>query len=130
MDVFSIAVSVGLQHNVPLATYVERFANVRFEPAGMTDDPDIRIASSLADYIFRRLALDYLPFDERAQLGVFSAGERMQPTLPGVLASGQLDVSSVRGRDDGPICANCDVQMQRAGVYHVCPTCGGTTARA
>jgi ribonucleoside-diphosphate reductase alpha chain len=84
MDAFSISVSLGLQHGVPLATYVRKFSSMRFEPAGITDDPDLRIATSLIDYIFRRLAVDYLPLDEREELGVLSTGERMQPTLPGV----------------------------------------------
>ena len=65
MDAFSISVSLGLQHGVPLRTYVEKYTNMRFEPAGMTDDPELRIASSLVDYIFRRLAVDYLPVEER-----------------------------------------------------------------
>ena len=84
MDAFSISVSLGLQHGVPLATYVRKYTNMRFEPAGITDDPELRIATSLVDYIFRRLAVDYLPLDERAELGVLSTAERMQPTLPGV----------------------------------------------
>jgi ribonucleoside-diphosphate reductase alpha chain len=50
----------------------------------MTDDPDLRFASSIVDYLFRRLALEYLPYDERAELGIFSVNERLQPTLPGV----------------------------------------------
>ncbi|MCW2568853.1 MAG: ribonucleoside-diphosphate reductase, adenosylcobalamin-dependent, partial [Mycobacterium sp.] len=76
MDAFSIAISIALQYGVPLETYVSKFTNMRFEPAGMTDDPDIRIANSVMDYIFRRLALDYLPFETRAELGIFSAEER------------------------------------------------------
>ncbi|MHB1519116.1 MAG: vitamin B12-dependent ribonucleotide reductase [Acidimicrobiales bacterium] len=84
MDAFSISVSLGLQHGVPLATYVRKYSNMRFEPAGITDDPDLRIATSLIDYIFRRLAVDYLPFEERLELGVLSTAERLQPTLPGV----------------------------------------------
>jgi ribonucleoside-diphosphate reductase alpha chain len=76
MDAFSIAVSIALQYGVPLEKYVEKFTNLRFEPAGMTDDPDIRMAQSIMDYIFRRLALDYLPFEKRAALGIFSAEER------------------------------------------------------
>ena len=84
MDAFSISVSLGLQHGVPLATYVRKYTNMRFEPAGITDDPELRIATSLVDYIFRRLAVDYLPFEERAELGVLTTAERMQPTLPGV----------------------------------------------
>jgi ribonucleoside-diphosphate reductase alpha chain len=76
MDAFSIAISVGLQYGIPLDSYVAKFTNMRFEPAGMTDDPDIRIATSMMDYIFRRLALDHLPYDQRAELGILSAAER------------------------------------------------------
>jgi ribonucleoside-diphosphate reductase alpha chain len=76
MDAFSLAVSVSLQYGVPLSKYVEKFMNMRFEPAGMTDDPDIRMSTSVMDYIFRRLALDYLPYEERVALGVFTAEER------------------------------------------------------
>ncbi len=76
MDAFSIAVSVGLQYGIPLESYVAKFTNLRFEPAGMTDDPDVRIATSVMDYLFRRIALDYLPVESRAELGIFSAEER------------------------------------------------------
>jgi ribonucleoside-diphosphate reductase alpha chain len=76
MDAFSIAISVGLQYGIPLDSYVAKFTNMRFEPAGLTDDPDIRIASSVMDYIFRRLALDHLPYEQRAELGILSAAER------------------------------------------------------
>jgi ribonucleoside-diphosphate reductase alpha chain len=77
MDAFSVAVSVALQYGVPLETYVEKFMNMRFEPAGVTDDPDIRMANSVMDYIFRRLALDFLPYERRAELGIFTAQERI-----------------------------------------------------
>jgi len=76
MDAFSIAVSIGLQYGVPLETYVQKFTNVSFEPAGLTDDKDIRMAKSLMDYIFRRLALDYLPYETRSALGIHSTDER------------------------------------------------------
>ncbi|MDT0446165.1 vitamin B12-dependent ribonucleotide reductase [Streptomyces johnsoniae] len=76
MDAFSIAVSVGLQYGVPLETYVSKFTNMRFEPAGMTDDQDVRMAQSIVDYIFRRLALDFLPFETRSALGIHTAAER------------------------------------------------------
>jgi len=71
-----MAISVGLQYGIPLDSYVAKFTNMRFEPAGLTDDPDIRLASSVMDYIFRRLALDHLPYDQRAELGILSAAER------------------------------------------------------
>jgi ribonucleoside-diphosphate reductase alpha chain len=84
MDAFSISVSYGLQYGVPLRHFVEAFTNTRFEPAGITDDAELRIASSILDYIFRRMAVDYLRFEERAELGILTTGERTQPTLPGV----------------------------------------------
>jgi ribonucleoside-diphosphate reductase alpha chain len=76
MDAFSMAISISLQYGVPLEKWAEKFTNMRFEPAGITDDPDIRIASSVMDYVFRRLALDHLPFETRAELGILSASER------------------------------------------------------
>jgi ribonucleoside-diphosphate reductase alpha chain len=96
MDAFAISVSYGLQYGVPLRAYVETLANYRFEPAGMTDDPDIRFASSLVDYIFRRLAIDYLSAEERAELNILSVGERTQPTLPGVE---ETVIETVQGHD-------------------------------
>ncbi len=98
MDAFSISLSLGLQHQVPLSTYVRKYTNMKFEPAGITDDPELRIATSLVDYIFRRIALDYLTVEERADLGIFSTSERMQPTLPGVE---EMATPSVGVIDDG-----------------------------
>jgi ribonucleoside-diphosphate reductase alpha chain len=100
MDAFSISLSLGLQHQVPLATYVRKYTNMKFEPAGITDDPELRIATSLVDYIFRRIALDYLSVDERTELGILSTSERMQPTLPGVE---EMATPSVGLVDDGPV---------------------------
>ena len=88
MDAFSIAVSIGLQYGVPLETYVSKFSNLRFEPAGLTDDPDVRMSQSIMDYIFRRLALDYLSFEKRSALGIYSAEERQR----------YLETGSVRRR--------------------------------
>lgn len=76
MDAFSIAISIGLQYGVPLEQYVQKFTNTRFEPSGLTDDPDIRMAQSIMDYIFRRLALDHLSEDSRRALGILTAEER------------------------------------------------------
>jgi ribonucleoside-diphosphate reductase alpha chain len=84
MDAFAISVSHGLQYGVPLEAFVEMFTNMRFEPAGMTDDPDIRFASSLVDYIFRRMAVEYMTAEKREALGIRTVGERLQQTLPGV----------------------------------------------
>jgi ribonucleoside-diphosphate reductase alpha chain len=90
MDAFSVAISIGLQYGVPLEAYVAKFANMRFEPAGMTDDPDVRIAQSVMDYLFRRLALDYLPYETRSELGIFSAEERAA-TVAGSYGSAPAD---------------------------------------
>ncbi|MDQ1392275.1 MAG: ribonucleoside-diphosphate reductase alpha chain, partial [Acidimicrobiaceae bacterium] len=145
MDAFAVAVSLGLQHGVPLATYVKKYTNMRFEPAGMTDDRELRIASSLVDYIFRRLAVDYLTFDERAELGILTTDERLQPTLPGVeevttpsssvveemtedRAAAGPSAPSLNPRPlDAPYCYQCGVQMQRAGSCFACPSCGSTS---
>ena len=86
MDAFSIVTSVALQYGVPLETFVEKFTNMRFEPAGMTDDPDVRMAQSLMDYVFRRLALDYLDFDTRSYMGIHSAEERARQLETGSYA--------------------------------------------
>jgi ribonucleoside-diphosphate reductase alpha chain len=106
MDAFSIAISIALQYGVPLETYVQKFTNMRFEPAGMTDDPDIRMAQSVMDYIFRRLALDYLPDETRGELGIFTAEERAAavaassygsaPTVP-VADDEDVDPETLRG---------------------------------
>ncbi|MFM8522945.1 MAG: vitamin B12-dependent ribonucleotide reductase [Actinomycetota bacterium] len=96
MDAFSIAVSIGLQYGVPLETYVQKFTNSRFEPAGMTDDPDIRMAQSMMDYIFRRLALDYLPGDIRSAYGIYTAAERATAVETGEYATaGEVATPSV-----------------------------------
>ena len=96
MDAFSIAVSIALQYGVPLETYVQKFTNMRFEPAGMTDDPDIRMAASIVDYIFRRLALDYLPYDTRAALGIHTAEERTRELETGsYLPEPEVDVEAL-----------------------------------
>jgi ribonucleoside-diphosphate reductase alpha chain len=101
MDAFSMSISVGLQYGIPLEFYVSKFMNLRFEPAGMTDDPDVRIATSVLDYLFRRLALDHLPYDKRAQLGVFTADER------------SAQVADTYG---APTVENVDLEGLRTGV--------------
>ncbi|HEX2039433.1 MAG TPA: vitamin B12-dependent ribonucleotide reductase, partial [Acidimicrobiales bacterium] len=140
MDAFSISVSLGLQHGVPLRTYVQKYTNMRFEPAGMTDDPDLRIASSVVDYIFRRLAVDYMDPAERAELGILTTEERIQPTLPGVeevatpsagiveaVPAVEVTTPPAVAHADAPFCMQCGVQMIRAGSCHACPSCGTTS---
>ncbi len=86
MDSFALAISIALQYGVPLETFVEKFTNLRFEPAGMTDDPDIRMATSLMDYVFRRLALDYLDVETRSFMGIHTAEERARQLETGSYA--------------------------------------------
>ena len=147
MDAFAISVSLGLQHGVPVSTYIKKYTNTRFEPAGMTDDPELRIATSLMDYIFRRMALHYLSYEERAELSIFTTNERIQPTLPGVeeasvidhgvvgadsphvvdLEAAPLEASAPRLRrrrprrpsSTAPLCYSCGNEMQRAGSCYV-----------
>ena len=153
MDAFSIAVSVALQYGVPLRTYVEKFMNMKFEPAGMTDDPDIRIANSVMDYIFRRLALDFLPYEQRAELGVFTASERaarleaeengveyVPPSPAAAVSASQRPVErlavgsstealeALTGKaSDAPLCYTCGTKMRPAGSCYVCEGCGSTS---
>ncbi|MHB1614644.1 MAG: vitamin B12-dependent ribonucleotide reductase [Actinomycetes bacterium] len=123
MDAFSIAVSIGLQYGVPLETYVAKFTNLRFEPAGLTDDPDIRMAQSIMDYIFRRLALDYLPYDTRAALGIYTAAERTRALETG-------SYSPVE--DDGDVDAEVESLAQSAprtpAASATAPAAPGVTA--
>jgi ribonucleoside-diphosphate reductase alpha chain len=145
LDAFSISISIGLQHGVPLRTLVDKYANMRFEPAGMTDDPELRLSTSIVDYIFRRIAVDYLPLEDRKEMGILTSDERTQPTLPGVeevgtptvidhgsQASPQLPlehpaVSSAAAKLDAPLCYSCGNEMQRAGSCYVCGSCGTTS---
>ena len=152
MDAFSIAISIALQYGVPLETYVSKFVNMRFEPAGMTDDPDIRIASSVMDYLFRRLALDYLPYEQRAELGIFTAAERSATVADSYTSGAEVDVEELRTSApvehkpvaeahssaellelqqgtvaDAPLCFTCGTKMRPAGSCYVCEGCGSTS---
>ena len=143
MDAFAISLSHGLQYGVPLASYVETYTGMRFEPAGITDDDDIRIATSLIDYLFRKLAVMYLEPDQRAAIGVFTTKERTQPTLPGVHEAASIhnndtppDVSALIAlqdhtttphASDAPYCMTCGIAMRRAGACYVCTHCGNTS---
>ena len=142
MDAFAIAVSIGLQYGVPLETYVSKFINTKFEPSGMTNDPDIRFASSMIDYVFRRLALDYLPPETREGLGIKSIAERSdaaraevagtaeQPALQEAAATPQtieLAEKPTAKALDAPLCYQCGSKMQPAGSCYVCSTCGSTS---
>jgi ribonucleoside-diphosphate reductase alpha chain len=150
MDAFAISVSLGLQYGVPLEAYVQKFVNMRFEPSGMTSDKDIRFASSLVDYIFRRLALEYLPEDQRAGLGVRSIAERRADAQQGhgedvaapangngngmdgaaqpiALESKPVEPGPTVKKADAPLCYACGSKMQPAGSCYVCSSCGATS---
>ena len=149
MDAFAISLSHGLQYGVPLRAFVDAFTGMRFEPAGMTDDPDLRIATSLIDYLFRRLAVEYLSVEERAELNILTTSERTQPTLPGVeesvtetrqgsdlpadpptlpsVAQFAAQLALAPSGADAPLCMQCGVAMQRAGSCYVCTDCGATS---
>ncbi|MGA6166695.1 vitamin B12-dependent ribonucleotide reductase [Amycolatopsis magusensis] len=155
MDAFSMSISVGLQYGIPLEFYISKFSNLRFEPAGMTDDPDVRIATSVLDYLFRRLALDYLPYEKRSQLGIFTAEERAAQTDADygttTAEPPRVDLDELRssvyaeGPDDrphsstelmelhlgkvadAPLCMTCGTKMRPAGSCYACEGCGSTS---
>jgi ribonucleoside-diphosphate reductase alpha chain len=157
MDAFSMSISVGLQYGIPLEFYVSKFSNLRFEPAGMTDDPDVRIATSVLDYLFRRLALDYLSYEKRAQLGIFTAAERAAQveadygtspenmdleTLRSTVEAGDRSTVDTAAKPhstaelmdlhlgkaaDAPLCMTCGTKMRPAGSCYVCEGCGATS---
>ena len=152
MDAFAISISMGLQYGVPLSAYVKQFTNTRFEPSGMTDDPELRIATSILDYVFRRLAVEYLSTEERHALGIRTSGER-QAEIESKLEPGAAGETNGNGNGNGhgnghaekdegvivlgpvasahtgsqPFCGTCGVQMQPAGSCFACPSCGSTS---
>jgi ribonucleoside-diphosphate reductase alpha chain len=143
MDAFSMAISIALQYGVPLETYVSKFVNMRFEPAGMTDDPDIRMATSVVDYLFRRIALDYVPKEKREQLGILSAEERtaqVSGDYGDIRPDEDADVDSLRTSVDaapvppaqarpapvyvGSSTELMELQLGKAADAPLCMTCG------
>ncbi len=140
MDAFSVAISIALQYGVPLEAFVSKFVNMRFDPAGMTDDPDVRIATSVMDYLFRRLALDYLPVEKRSELGIFTAEERAAavagsygspaPELEDV--QGGVDIDGLRGSTPVSVTSSAphsstellEQQQGTAADAPLCMTCG------
>ena len=145
MDSFAISVSHGLQFGVPLKSYVKTLRGTSFAPAGITDDAEIRTASSITDYIMRRLALDYLSFDDRLELGLASIDDMpdVQTTLiekpvetvveapaPEVIVepAPQPKAKKEAVQDpSAPMCYNCGNMTQRSGSCYVCTSCGSTT---
>ena len=130
MDAFSVAVSIALQYGVPLETYVAKFTGTTFEPSGMTDDPDVRMTTSIIDYVFRRVAIDHMDFDTRAAYGVLTAAERRSYVETG---SYEEKPASEEPRaiskpvESLPLCVTCGAQMRPAGTCYVCEGCGATS---
>ena len=145
MDSLAISISNGLQFGVPLKKYVKALKGTSFAPAGITDDPEIRTASSITDYILRRLAKDYLSFDDQLELGIVSIDDLPENQLSLIdepkeveesTASGTISVdlsvdalekNSVVSDINAPLCYNCGNQTQRSGSCYVCSSCGSTT---
>jgi ribonucleoside-diphosphate reductase alpha chain len=154
MDAFAIAVSVGLQYGVPLEALVAKFTNMIFEPNGMTDDPDVRIAQSLVDYLARRLAIDHLDTETRHALGIRTTAERTAalngtdtaapappPPAPQAEAAAEAPAALTppptqaaavaftpgTAAVDAPFCSTCGVRMRPAGSCFVCESCGSTS---
>lgn len=156
MDSFAISVSHGLQYGVPLKSYVKTLSSMSFAPSGITDDPEIRTASSIVDYIFRRLARDYLSFDDRLELGLASFDDLeaenqakqpslLEPTIEEPAASVveraaepisvpktvATDASKPKkytiSESTAPMCMVCGNHTRRAGSCYVCESCGATS---
>jgi ribonucleoside-diphosphate reductase alpha chain len=139
MNAFMIAVSVGIQYGVPLEVFVSKFAHMRFEPSGMTNDPDIRIAKSIPDYIFRWMGKRFLDAETQSELGIMSAAVREQlangnghsPAVPasdseptGTPAPGVGQTALFNAWEDAVECAKCGGRKVRTGACYTCRDCG------
>ena len=131
MDGLAIVMSLGLQHGVPLETYIKKFLHTKFDPAGITEDHDLRMSSSVLDYIGRRLALDYLPVQQRHALGIKTTIERIEETDLG--SSAALPAAAPAPADPAPakstalgthICSGCGGLMHLHGSCWLCEGCG------
>lgn len=140
MNSIMISVSLGLQYGVPLEVYVSKFAHMRFEPSGMTNDPDIRAAKSIVDYIFRWMGKKFLTVDQQEEIGILSAevrarlaeGYRNGGDTPASIAApvemappGQTALFNAF--EDAQECAKCGGRMVRTGSCYTCRDCGTNT---
>jgi ribonucleoside-diphosphate reductase alpha chain len=140
MNAIMISVSLGLQYGVPLEVYVSKFAHMRFEPSGMTNDPDIRAAKSIVDYIFRWMGKKFLTVDQQEEIGILSAevrarlaeGYRNGGDAPASLKAptemappGQTALFNAF--EDAQECAKCGGRMVRTGSCYTCRDCGTNT---
>lgn len=125
MDSWAVAISHGLQMGVSIRSYLDAYRGFSFPPNGVTTDVDVRIAASLPDFLIRKLAVMYLPVDERADIGLLSAAER-SAELPGMEDRPQSETPYVNDAH-APFCLLCGNLMQRAGSCYACPGCGTTS---
>ncbi|MGZ4199640.1 MAG: vitamin B12-dependent ribonucleotide reductase, partial [Thermoleophilia bacterium] len=139
MNAFMIAVSVGIQYGVPLEVFVSKFAHMRFEPSGLTNDPDIRVAKSIPDYIFRWMGKRFLEADTQAELGIMSAAVREklaggnghtqavpsdEPAPQAIAAPGPGQRALFNAWEDAVECAKCGGRKVRTGACYTCRDCG------
>ncbi len=138
MNSFMIAVSLGLQYGVPLEVYVSKFAHMRFEPSGLTNDPDIRSAKSIVDYVFRWMGKKFLSVDHQEEIGILSPEVRARLSAAyaaGAPAVAELDVpfptpgqtALFNTHEDAIECSRCGGRMVRAGTCYTCRDCGTST---
>jgi ribonucleoside-diphosphate reductase alpha chain len=136
MNSFMIAVSLGLQYGVPLEVYVSKFAHMRFEPSGMTNDPDIRTAKSIVDYVFRWMGKKFLSVDQQEEIGILSPEVRARlsaayaagaPEVPAFDAPSPGQTALFNAHEDAIECSRCGGRMVRAGTCYTCRDCGTST---
>jgi ribonucleoside-diphosphate reductase alpha chain len=139
MNSFMISVSLGLQYGVPLEVYVSKFAHMRFEPSGLTNDEDIRVAKSLVDYIFRWLGKKFLTADQQEEVGILSPEVRAK--LAQSYANGEATTAPAEpiespppgqtalfnAWEDAVECSRCGGRMVRTGSCYTCRDCGTNT---
>jgi ribonucleoside-diphosphate reductase alpha chain len=140
MNSFMISVSLGLQYGVPLEVYVSKFSHMRFEPSGMTNDADIRIAKSIVDYIFRWMGKKFLSTDQQEEAGILTAEVKARLAAAYTDAGGEAAVAVAAldpvppGQtalfnqwEDAQECARCGGRMVRTGSCYTCRDCGTNT---
>ncbi len=138
MNSFMISVSLGLQYGVPLEVYVSKFAHMRFEPSGITNDPDIRVAKSIADYVFRWMGKKFLTPEQQEEIGILtpeirarlaSAAEALEgkPLEESAPASPPGQKALFNAFEDAVECAKCGGRMVRTGSCYTCRDCGQNT---
>ena len=137
MDAVAILTSVALQYGVPLESLVNKFSHVRFEPSGFTNNPDIPMAKSIMDYIFRWLGTEFLAEESQETDAVVEFDEQMVPPEElhpfGHGSNGETDSLIAREKQvvlqhaDAPPCLECGALMMRSGICYRCANCGATS---